>query len=488
MALVSGQRATFSIGPQPGWFFKDSYDPDVLNWYKLRTNSIGVGIIQGMDMTPPETGGPLTPTSMFKTNTFFAGEVDFIPRAEGVLGWILAAMLGKSETEDDDPVAGMYRHTFTFDEDPSKLPLLSVRKEIPDHLGGYGETGVDCFLTNATLFIPSSGQIAATFGIFGLRGLITQDPDWEYTNVDFDSHATIPMSNRGFVRIAGEQLNATSMVLEVMNAIEDEDIIGSYESVDMIPISRSATLRVTVNYKRGLYSQVMTGSKSGGEWNPLPFTTENGVAPGFEAEFESAIAAVGTTPYKLNIKASRVQWQASSPVAAGGEVIQQELIGMIIEPETGDEYLEVTLDNTTEAYPWPEAPVVVLASAALPWAKADGAKVLDAAATVESDLANFDGGVLLIETQSNNTATTVLSITNGAIGTIDATNDGTAGKPLQVALSSGATPAAVQTALRSVTFDDTAVTPAPGFRSIHVTLYDGNGGYGRRAREVHVQN
>lgn len=77
-------------------------------------------------------------------------------------------------------------------------------------------------------------------------------------------------------------------------------------------------------------------------------------------------------------------------------------------------------------------------------------------------------------------------MTVGAIGTVDTVQDGTAGKAYLVALDTDATPAAIQTALRTLAFEDTSATPNLGWRTLKITINDGLGGIATRYYYINV--
>jgi VCBS repeat-containing protein len=123
-----------------------------------------------------------------------------------------------------------------------------------------------------------------------------------------------------------------------------------------------------------------------------------------------------------------------------------------------------------------------------------------AATVTDVDSANFDTGsltvsitanrvdaedVLGIDTSVGTTVTlssatsagSVVSVDGTAIGTIAAGGTGSSGDDLIIDFNANATPAAVQTLVRALTYDDTNATTASALtRGITVTLVDGDGG------------
>ena len=126
----------------------------------------------------------------------------------------------------------------------------------------------------------------------------------------------------------------------------------------------------------------------------------------------------------------------------------------------------------------------------------EAAVVVDGALTVtEANAANFDGGQFTAQVTTNNTAADRLTITNQgtgagqigfdgttvtfagtAIGTVNGANNGTGTAPLTIDLNTNATPAAVQTLARNVTYRNTDTSgTAVSDPVVSFTLSDGDG-------------
>lgn len=491
----TGTAAEVSVAPQPQAYYKQPYDETLLPWYKFKTVSSSMGLMQGVQQMPPETGADLTPTDMFKDMVMFAGEFELLPRTSNVFGWLLYGALGKVTSAVR--ASGAYTHTFEFADDQTYIPWMSFRRLLPGKDRGgedkkYGEIGYDSRIASLRFTVPARGQVAVSGALQALNSKTVNRPNWTYENADYDAANTIPLAGYGSCKIGGEDFSLTGVVIEVNNGMtNDEFVVGNFHLDDMTMQQRVVSIRAVIKYRNAdILNQINTGSKNGSEWSPKPFTVDSANSAAFEAILNGSEDAQADDPYGMAIRAGRVVWQVGRPIQiAGGEIIQQEVIGTVVTAPAGTPYFEVDLINNEASYDWPSRPAIALADTTLQWdADVDGAVALDATLAVTSLATDFDGGQLIIETSYNNTATTELGgITAANIGTVDAVEDGTAGKRLVINLDTSATPASVTTELQALTFNDTAAGTAPlGYRGIRITLSDGDGGYAQAEREIRV--
>lgn len=166
-------------------------------------------------------------------------------------------------------------------------------------------------------------------------------------------------------------------------------------------------------------------------------------------------------------------------------------IQVVLVNGTGGASAPVTTD--VQVQPVNQPPVVALPRVTVAYLEASGALVLDDSATVvDADSATLGGGQVVATWTANATVDDVLAIRHQGTGTgqiavsgnsvswnnnqIATISGGGAGTPLILNLTAAATPAAVQAALRNLTFDNQSPTPSLALRQLAVTVSDGEGG------------
>ncbi len=140
-----------------------------------------------------------------------------------------------------------------------------------------------------------------------------------------------------------------------------------------------------------------------------------------------------------------------------------------------------------------QAPLVALPKVTVAYLEASGAAVLDNSATVsDADSPTLPGGSLVATWTANATVDDFLAIQNQGSGVnqisvsgsavswngsqIATISGGSAGTAMTLTLTAAATPAAVQAALRNLTFHNQSPTPSLALRQLSVTVSDGVGG------------
>lgn len=158
---------------------------------------------------------------------------------------------------------------------------------------------------------------------------------------------------------------------------------------------------------------------------------------------------------------------------------------------TGGASAPVTTD--VQVQPVNQPPVVALPRVTVAYLEASGPVVLDDSATVgDADSATLDGGQVVATWTANATVDDALAIRHQGNGVgeiavsgnavswngsqIATVSGGGAGTTLTLDLTAAATPAAVQAALRNLTFDNQSPTPSLALRQLAVTVSDGEGG------------
>lgn len=489
---VTGTSVEVGLAIQKQPYGDETYDITKQTWYKYRVLQADMSVQQNIQSYQPEVGGPGVPIGEYKGSIMFGGQFTLAPRLKDEFGWLLLAALGDVATTPNSPVTGAHKHLFKFAASPFSLPRVSGRIKIPDTKGGYyGQYGYDGFLTELNFGAAANGQITSSFTLIARDGGTAHTlTGWTNANATNPLVTTAPLAQNGSLKVLDETYRTVSLGVRLQNmttGVQDEQTVGRLTAGDLTVLGRMAEIRFGVIYEDGkLLSRLIANSPVGTTISPEVFRTLTGGSSAFETYFESQDNAVGTTKYRMTIRANNVTWKLGRPpVAQANQLMTFELIGTVVEPVAGN-YFEIEVINNTAAYALPVAPVLGGASAALQFNEADSALTIDNTMTFTSPLSNLNGGTLRAEIISNNSATTEITMTVGTIGTVDGTEDGTAGKAYLVALDTDATPAAIQTAIRTLAFEDTSGTPNLGWRTLKITINDGLGGIATRYYYINV--
>ena len=491
---IPAQQSVYSLALQPSKVGDATYDVSDYDWYRTRAPQIAMGTQQMQEVFPLETGGPIVPTGAFKSGQFAAGDVSIIPRLKEFIGIILYAVTGSMSSQTDAvwdtstdafvaSVTGANAHRFTFDPESSfNIPWLSMRTSVP---GGspdktYGEICFDAKVAAWRLDIPAAGLLGSTVSFVGRKSEYPTPAEtnaWTYANTTEDS-TSAPISGKGSFLVGGSTYPITGASIEITNNLttpQQEFVIGSYHPDDFVPLSRAVTIRIVYKWDNpDLYKRILTGSVDGTEWDSLPFIQDTaGATKAFEAEFSSPANIAGSspeTPFSLKVIADRVVWQIDRGgiQLQAGNIIQVPYIGTVLEPASGDEYIQFILQNdstyTIPAVAGATDPVLTMA----PTLSYTGAQVdIDATATLtDADSVDFDGGtvsvvfgganfnpaddILAVDGVVATLAGLVLSVSGTVVGTLS--NALTAGENFEVALSSLATPALIQDLLQNIQY------------------------------------
>jgi len=475
---ATGTNGIVSIAPQKQQFGKNAYDLTLHEWSKIPVTQADMGPQKSVQMFAPEVNGLGVPQGFYTDAVAFGGQVALTPRAGGVLGWLLHAFMGNCVTTADTPVTGAHRHQFRYAADALASPWLSVRRFVPGATTakGYGEFGYDCKIGSMNFVIPAKGQMAMSAEIIGTRTGNEQTPSaWAYQNANFDAISTSPLSANGSLRIAGETYRVNGLNVKAQNmfsSVQDEQSIGDLYAGDLTLLARQVEVTLSVIYTDGgILAQFLSGSRVGEGVSPEVFQTITGSSPAFEATFDSPAKVVGSTPFSLRLRGNSIVWRVTRPpTLQANQLMTLELTGTFVSPTSG-QYFEIEVINGTTSYAWPVAPAIAGVVTLVNYATPYSAVTIDNTLTFTSPMANLNGGVITVSNLYNSTATTTLGITEGTIGI---KSGGATGTPLVVALDTDATPAAIQTALRTITLVDSS--PVVGVRGVRVTVTDGDAG------------
>lgn len=359
---VTAQQSTVSFAPQAAKIGVDgTFTIGDYTWYRHKAAQVQMGAVDQTQVFPMEVGGAIVPTGAFKTGYFYAGQFTIIPRLEDTFGWLLYGAMGNVSSITDQPVAGMTRHIFRHNPTNAfQLPWMAFRTEIPGEqvADAFGEVGFDCKISGMRIQVPQANKMTAQIGLTGRDFLMEQAPSWTYGNTYEDSVST-PDAGRGQMLIGGVQypiLGAQITLTNGMTTPQQEMVVGDFRPDDFASLSRPITIQWAYKYQNpDLYQRLMTGSTTGTEWDPNPdIISTSGSTYALDMYLQSPGYATGTTPYGFRIRAHRIVNQLQGPPQlAGGQMIVQNFMTTILEPEAGYDYVEVHLENAVAGYTWP---------------------------------------------------------------------------------------------------------------------------------------
>jgi hypothetical protein len=347
---VTAQRGFLAYAPQNFKSTHNDYDAPTA-WYRHKAYNISLGTVEDNRQFPLEVGGVIVPTGAFKAGSFFGGAVQITPRLEDDFGWLLYAALGTASSSETAE-SGVFKHVFKYGADDTVLPWMEFVKYVPGATEALIERGVDCKITSLAFTVPQSGIVQAELGIVGRVPSLEEDPTVDGSYGSFENSESVPISPKGSIQVDSEDMPATGAVISIANNLtspQQEMIIGEYHPDDFVPLSRQVEVRFTHKWPDAdLYQKILTGTASGETWSPAPFYAD------VEIVSESPANIPGKNqPYKMRFYAQRVAWRADGPPELrGGDIIQQNYVGIVNEPESGD-YAVVEVWNEATSYIWP---------------------------------------------------------------------------------------------------------------------------------------
>jgi hypothetical protein len=336
------------------------------NWYRHKATLIDLAIMDDQRLGPPEVGGRPLPTIPYKAGVMVGGGATINPRLEGSLGWLLEGALGYVESTSGS--GGIRYHTFALDPSiPGRVPWMGFRKLIPNsgNIGDYafGETYVDCKVTNLVFTLPNDGLISSRVDVMGRSFLLEQSPSWGNSSGstggwsadgEFEDYQSIPIGcqTAGYIQtpdfgnlpVVQAQIGIQNMPLDP----RQERVYGSPYQEDVTIVSRAVTLDLTVKWTNpALYRQILTGSISGTQWSARPFTTPVSIV---------AISPDNMTneslPYELSITITSAMLALNGGIQlAGNQAVMMRFTGTAL--DVPGDYATFRLTNQRTAYTWP---------------------------------------------------------------------------------------------------------------------------------------
>ena len=412
---VPSQAGLWSFAPQAGKVGRGhKLNVPIHKWYQWLSPRITLGPMQIQRRIVPEMGAKITPRGQHKQLKFYAGDVAFLPRLEGVLGWIFEAAMGAVTTtlnknSDGATVTGLNTHVFRYADDQYFLPWVASRFKTPGETSAQdsGEIGWDNKVGGLRITVPQMGQVAILTTLQGRDFDFENAPNtWVYQNADFEDEGSIPLSSLGYLKLAGKEYPITGLVIDISNGLTDprqEAIVGDTSPDDIKPMARAVTVRFAYKYENAeLCRLIYTGESDGTDWNPLPYSLETvGGVPAFDLALESPDVVAGSSPLspqRLRIIGNKITiTRDGPPQMQAGDIIVEQYTLEFETPAAGVSYCDLIIENGATGYVWPSlgslvAPVLTMAAAKT---YVGTALALDPLATLtDADSADLDTGTI----------------------------------------------------------------------------------------------
>lgn len=355
---MTAQRGILGFGPQA------AMESVATAFYRHKASDVDLGVLDDVRLGPPEVGGKATPTFPYKAGVAVGGGGTLFPRLEDTFGWLLYGAQGAVNTITgdgigDNPPTGVNRHEFIHAAEDTFLPWMTFKKLIPgsDSSNDLGEIYKDCKIVGLTFNVSSEDPISARVDVLG-RVFEEADPSgWSWEN-SYETFESIPVGAKvgGYMKIPGfssDELPIVGATISLQNApleMAQEKVYGSPYLEDVTIVGRAVTFDVLVKWKNpDLYRSIVTGATDGAQWTATPWAQD------FDLVAESPENIAGqTVPYKLRVEADKVLWQVNGGIRlAANQNVMMRLTGNAIEPDSGGDFLKLSLDNEVAAYTWP---------------------------------------------------------------------------------------------------------------------------------------
>lgn len=520
---VPSQAGLFAIASQKGKIGDSTFNSSAYSFYKMRATRMNVGAKQIQEVFPLELGGKTSPTGAYKSGVFVQGDVEFIPRLETTLGWVLRAALGQVTTTqnavwhptmgtvDTDTsgaaITGVNTHLFKFTSNSYEQPWIAIRGITPGSTAAkiWGEEGYDLKVGALRLNIPGAGLGSAVMSIQGRCPKFNNQADtnvWTYANAAFEQQGSAPISGRNTNKflVGGERLPIVGCTIDLRNNLtppQQEMVFGSYYPDDVVALTRDATIRFVLKWDNpDLYKKVLNGgSPTSLDWDANPYiTSTNGAVKAFEVLVESLDNIPGSSPaqkYKLRVIANKVAWEIDpNGINLGpGDIVMVPFIGTVIDDDTNS-YIDFVIENhATYTDTGPNIPpFLYIPNTDLSAAADSTINPAPAAVCADNDSANLDTGVLTVALGGDAVEDDTLTVVDTGFVTVSS-NDisyngtvvgvksgGSGGTDLTITFDADATPEAVSAVMRAVRFTNHSSHVSGDITSVSFTLTDGDGG------------
>jgi hypothetical protein len=311
---------------------------------------------------PPEVGGVPLPDGAHRLGAYYASSVDFIPRLEDDIGWLLHAACGSVSTVSDTPEAGLSTHIFRWDtSDYLALKWLTVRRVIPGPEGGAssGLQSLDTRVAALMLNFAAAARLTARMTMLGCTPTYSDDVSGWTWDAEPEGPTSVPVApgTGGYFKIPDFQAGSLPSQLvrvtmsNMVSQPNQEFVIGSPYPEDLIALYRNVGLEVDYKWEdEDLFLQLEANGGTGASiaWTPTVFEGD------FAIKEESPANISGySNPYSIEVTAERVIWSvAAPPEIAGVNILRIPLRGLVARPSSGEAF-NIKVVNETANYTWP---------------------------------------------------------------------------------------------------------------------------------------
>lgn len=259
---------------------------------KVRVNNASLGIQQAIGRFPQEVGGTYHPGGEYKMFYAGAGNVNWSPRLEGDIGYLLYALMGSVASSGTSDADGVFTTTFRPAANHCDHPWLSMRRFIPNCDPEYvgGEYMNDAKMSGMAISMAAGGPAVADMAFISINaGNASDASDWETGMTDeyedTDSVILSPASLKPMLKaVTGIDLGGgvntdfsvptIAMQLGVANSfsadgIRPELVIGSYQPDDAVLLAQTISFQITYKWADPkLYRAIYNHSHSAYTWSP----------------------------------------------------------------------------------------------------------------------------------------------------------------------------------------------------------------------------
>lgn len=242
------------------------------SFHYLAFTNCGYGVQQGVDQLPTESGASRAlGAGTFKTGAWSQGNVDFIPRLDNRIYYLLEAVFGSASSYEDQTVAqveaaagttvDVHSHLFGFDmDDEFDLPWLTTHRLLP-HTTAASEVGEITQDARIGQFLLSAGAGAYAEARLALQGRVNNatvfdiNPGWSSPTLDEDDTYMLTTC-AGSVKLSVSsgtpgtltEFDAANLMLGITNNLmgpNDARKIGSMHPISYPCMSRTIVMQTT---------------------------------------------------------------------------------------------------------------------------------------------------------------------------------------------------------------------------------------------------
>jgi hypothetical protein len=355
---TSAQRGHFALAVQASEVGSGTFDATTLTWRRMRTTALDFAVQDLIDQMPPELGGGLFSSGLYKNGAFMSGGAGMEVRLKGSLGHLLYAVTGDYTSVAAVPSTTPKKNVFQVDPtNDAALPIAAMRKYTPDKTGSAGitEYGYDGRIGALRLVIPQMGTMKAEVSMIGAR---VQELDSEDSTGDaIEDAETVALSCKAAIELTdlasylpgnlatgGKYTGAEIVINNQFTNPTDEMILGSYHPELSTPLMRTAAINLVYKWDDAeLYQQMVYGPPSSSKraWKPNIVSS----AVKITAKSAGIVPTFGTHPYQLEFEAPAVDWSMSPVVLAPGRMVMVQLTGLIKQAAGGTPSYKFNLFN-----------------------------------------------------------------------------------------------------------------------------------------------